>query len=117
MSANIPVLPLAGATALRGSFAVLALVTRWCKALVRAQRHRRAAYALAKLDSHMLADIGLTHSDVSDAFASRFWQDPTDLLIERQRSHKHNIARAVMTGAPDDGFCRPALDRPARQTM
>ena len=59
MSANVPVLPIAGATALRGSFAALALVTRWLKELARARRHRREARALAGLDQHMLADIGV----------------------------------------------------------
>lgn len=83
MSANVPVLPIAGAAAVRGSFAVLALVTRWLKGLARARRHRRAAFALASLDHHMLADIGLTRADVSDAFSSRFWEDPTDVLRER----------------------------------
>ncbi len=59
MNANVPVLPIAGATVLRGSFAALALVTRWLKELARARRHRREARALAGLDQHMLADIGV----------------------------------------------------------
>jgi uncharacterized protein YjiS (DUF1127 family) len=83
MNAKVPVLPIAGAAALRGSFAVLALVTRWLKELARARRHRRDARSLAGLDRRMLADIGLTHADVSDAFSSRFWEDPTELLCAR----------------------------------
>ena len=91
MSANVPVLPIAGATALRGSFAVLALVTRWLKELARARRHRREARALAGLDRHMLADIGVSPADVSDAFSSRFWEDPTEVL--RARADERRIGR------------------------
>ena len=83
MTTNVPVLPIAGAAALRGSFAMLALVTRWLKDLARARRHRREARALAGLDRHMLADIGLSQADVSDAFSSSFWADPTELLRTR----------------------------------
>jgi uncharacterized protein YjiS (DUF1127 family) len=88
MNANVPVLPIAGAAALRGSFAVLALVTRWLKDLARARRHRREARALAGLDRHMLADIGVSAADVSDAFSSRFWEDPTELLCERANERR-----------------------------
>lgn len=119
MNANVPVLPIAGAAALRGSFAVLALVTRWLKDLARARRHRREARALAGLDRHMLADIGVSHADVRDAFSSRFWEDPTTLLAERaggRRCYRGGPSSRV-TVVAENGFVRPAIDRAARLTI
>ena len=98
MTANVPVLPIAGSTVLRAALALLALVTRWLKDLARARRHRREARALAGLDRHMLADIGITSADVRDAFSARFWEDPTELLAERAgegRRRRPSARRAV----------------------
>ena len=121
MSAKVPVLPIAGATALRGSFAMLALVARWLKELARARRHRRDARVLAGLDRHMLADIGVSHADIRDAFASRFWEDPTALLSERADDRRlYRGARPPRVDASkltECGFVRPATNRPARQTI
>ena len=119
MSANVPVLPIAGAAALRGSFAMLALVTRWLKDLARARRHRREARALAGLDRHMLADIGITGADVRDAFSSRFWEDPTSLLSDRvgDRRRYRGVRVTPAAGVAEYGFHRPGTDRPARQTI
>ena len=50
MSAQYPVLPVAGGTLLRAFASLLALVTQWLKELARARRHRREANALAGLD-------------------------------------------------------------------
>ena len=50
---------------------------------VRAYRNRLDASVLAGADARMLADIGLTHSDLRDAFAEPLWRDPTSLLGER----------------------------------
>ena len=75
--------------------ALLALVTRWLKDLARARRNRREAVTLAGLDRRMLADIGITRADVSDAFSEPFWEDPTALLRERaieRRLHRGAIA-------------------------
>lgn len=112
MSARFPILPLAGATALRGLASMLALVTYWVKSLARARRHRREARALAGLDRRMLADIGVTRADVSDAFSGPFWEDPTALL--RERAIERRLYRA---GGAEPGFRRPPTDRPARQTI
>jgi len=106
MTAKIPVLPLAGATALRALLALMALVTRWLKELARARRNRREAVKLAGLDRRMLADIGISRADVRDAFSEPFWEDPTALLRERA------IERRLHRGA----FRRPRTDRPARET-
>ena len=38
---------------------------------------------LAALDDRMLADIGLTRSDLRDAYAEPPWRDPSDVLARR----------------------------------
>jgi uncharacterized protein YjiS (DUF1127 family) len=80
MSANYPVLPVGGSALVRVFASVLAVVTHWLKEFARARRHRRQANVLAGLDRHMLADIGITRTDVRDAFSEPFWDDPTALL-------------------------------------
>ena len=119
MSANYPVLPIAGGTLVRVFAAALALVTHWLKQLARARRHRREAAMLAGLDRRMLADIGITRSDVRDAFSEPFWEDPTALLRERALERRWNRAlmRADIEARVEPGFRRPPTDRPARQAM
>jgi uncharacterized protein YjiS (DUF1127 family) len=52
--------------------------------LVVAIKHRRRDLAyLAKFDDRMLADIGLTRSDLRDAYSEPLWRDPTGLLARR----------------------------------
>ena len=96
MSASYPVSPAIGGTMLRGFASLLAQVTHWLKELIRARQHRRQAGLLAGLDRRMLADIGITRSDVRDAFSEPFWDDPTALLRERalERRLDHVIRRA-----------------------
>ncbi len=113
MSAQIPVLPIAGSAALRGFLALLALVAHWLKELNRVRRHRREAHVLAGLDRHMLTDIGITRSDVRDAFSEPFWDDPTALLRERALERRLSMPRHETA----DGFSRPRTDRPARQSI
>jgi len=105
MSANYPVLPVAGGTLVRVFASVLALVTRWLKELLEARRHRREANMLVGLDQRMLADIGITRADLRDAFSEPFWDDPTTLLRERalERRLNHAIRRAEF----DIGSRRP----------
>ena len=119
MSRNIPVLPIAGSALVRGLASVLALVAYWLKNLVRAQRHRRQARQLAGLDRHMLADIGITGADVRDAFSAPLWEDPTALLRERaiERRMNRGVARAPRGAPVENGFRRPAMDRPARHAI
>lgn len=119
MSANIPVLPLAGATVVRAFLVAIAFVTRWLKDLARARRHRREARLLAGLDRRMLADIGITRADVSDAFSAPLWADPTALLRERaiERRMNRGVMRAPRETRVENGFHRPAMDRPARQAI
>ena len=119
MSANYPVLPVAGSALLRGFASVLALVTLWLKELARVRRHRREAHVLAGLDRRMLADIGLTRADVHDAFSEPLWDDPTALLRERALERRLNraLSDAAYNHGVEPGFRRPATNRPARQTL
>jgi len=119
MSANFPVLPLAGATLARGFAGLVAQAARWASAVTQALRHRREARVLAGLDRHMLADIGITRSDLADAFSSPFWEDPTALL--RERALERRIYRPRLPSRQprviEPGFQRPATNRPARLTV
>lgn len=94
MRAQYPVLPVAGGTLMRAFVGVLPFVTQWLKRLARAHRHRREAAALAGFDRRMLADIGITRSDLRDAFSEPFWEDPTALL--RERALERRWSRALM---------------------
>jgi uncharacterized protein YjiS (DUF1127 family) len=98
--------------------AMLALVTHWLKQLARARRHRREAQVLAGLDHRMLADIGISRSDLNDAFSEPFWEDPTALL--RERVIERRLSR-VRPGEKvldvENGFRRPPTNRPARQAI
>jgi uncharacterized protein YjiS (DUF1127 family) len=51
--------------------------------LVVAIKHRRELAHLADFDDHMLADIGLTRTDLRDADAEPLWRDPTSMLARR----------------------------------
>ena len=115
MSAQYPVLPVAGGALLRAFASLVALVTHWLKEIARARRHRREANVLAGLDRRMLADIGISRSDIRDAFSEPFWEDPTALLHERALERRWS--RALMREEAEQGFRRPATNWPARQTI
>jgi len=51
--------------------------------LYRAYHNRAAIAVLGGASDHMLADIGLTRSDLRDAFAEPVWRDPTRLMRDR----------------------------------
>jgi uncharacterized protein YjiS (DUF1127 family) len=90
-------------------------------------RNRRTAGRLAGLDDRMLADIGLTRSDLRDAYAEPLWHDPTDVLARRAAERRSGRLRNWASGASQS--CRrsaaadassvryPPLDRPARYLM
>ena len=125
MLTTYPVLPIALGAASRG-LAVLALtVAAGLKAFGRAWQNRRQAQALAGLDQRMLADMGINHSDLRDAFSSPIWEDPTALLQERAAERRSNRSVAVTSIVPpeqgdavtpqvENGFHRPSLARSAR---
>ena len=55
--------------------------------LIVAVKHRRELAHLADLDDRMLADIGLTRTDLRDACSEPLWRDPTSMLTRsRQRA-------------------------------
>lgn len=57
--------------------------------LIVAIKHRRELAHLAEFDDRMLADIGLTRSDLRDAYFEPLWRDPTNLLAHRAgRGHR-----------------------------
>ena len=104
MSAQNPVLPVAVGTLVRGVAEVLRPVLRLLKSMERAMRHRREANVLAHLDRHMLADIGITRSDLRDAFSAPLWADPTELLNERvnERRRQRPVSRLRIASASED---------------
>ncbi len=118
MSANIPVLPVAGGALARALLALVALVTYWLKQLARARRNRREAQILAGLDRHMLADIGITRADLNDALSGPLWEDPTALLRERAIERRlYRVTPAQSAPGVENGFHRPPTNRPARQAI
>jgi uncharacterized protein YjiS (DUF1127 family) len=87
---------------------------RTLKRWVQLSKNRRAAKRLAALDDHMLADIGLTRSDLRDAYAEPVWRDSSDVLAERARERR-NSRRRFPTGPSN--WHIPPTNRPARQAM
>jgi hypothetical protein len=65
----------------------------------------------------MLADIGITRADLRDAFSEPFWDDPTVLLRERSNERRLYAPRVLRMAPVENGFHRPATDRPARQAI
>ena len=97
--------------------ALLAL-GRGLRAFAKRLRNRRDAMRLAALDERMLADIGLNHSDLRDAFAELPWRDPSDVLARRaaeRRSHRRltEVGRLTppQTSEALEALCYPPLDR------
>src|SRR5271169_2562986 len=119
MSANIPVLPIAGGTLVRALASLLAIVTHWLKKMVRTRRHWHEASTLASLDRRMLADLGITRADLRDAFSEPFWEDPTALLRERAIERRLNrvVTSPQSEARVENGFRRPPTNRPAREAV
>jgi uncharacterized protein YjiS (DUF1127 family) len=67
---------------------VLPVIIAGLRRIARAFRNRRDAGKLAILDDRMLADIGITRSDLRDAYAEPLWRDPTDILAGRARERR-----------------------------
>ena len=122
---------LAIAAAVPAGRAVVALggrVLRGLKELAAGLRHRRDAERLAALDDRMLADIGLTRSDLRDAYAEPLWHDPTEVLAHRAAERRTSRRRSAfelsaaaclappLSGAPR-GFRCPSANRPAQYLM
>jgi uncharacterized protein YjiS (DUF1127 family) len=112
---------------LRGLRTGAGLAGRGLRLLGHNLKNRRDAGRLAGLDDRMLADIGLTRSDLRDAYAEPLWHDPTDILArraaERRSGRQRNAAacsresgrRSAADGAPSARY--PPINRPARYLM
>jgi uncharacterized protein YjiS (DUF1127 family) len=85
--------------------------------LARLLKNRRNARMLAGMDDRMLADIGLTRSDLRDAYAQPLWRDPTDVLAGRARDKRINRrgrADAMPIDAPSIAPDRMPFATPVR---
>jgi uncharacterized protein YjiS (DUF1127 family) len=105
------------------SFAlVLAGLTAAVRKIGQVLKNRHDAAMLANMDDRMLADIGLTRSDLHDAFAEPIWHDPTAILASRALERRKSRAQVTVTLAspplvPQTGFSVPSINRPARYTV
>ena len=108
------------------SFMVPALLVRGLNAagalamrVLRAAKNRHSASMLARLDDRMLADIGLTRSDLRDAYAEPLWEDPTSILARRAAERRMSRKRAAFENSTEQSEgkfseCkRPSANRPA----
>jgi uncharacterized protein YjiS (DUF1127 family) len=68
--------------------AVTRLVRRLWDIII-AIAHRHELTRLAKRDDRMLADVGLSRSDLYDARSTPFWVDPTAVLQQCVRHRRH----------------------------
>ena len=66
--------------------ALLAAALASLRKFAQAMKNRRDAATLAGMDERMLRDIGLTRSDLRDAYSEPLWRDPTDILAARPGS-------------------------------
>lgn len=125
MRATFPVLPIGLGAVSRAATALAAVAVAGLKIVARTYRNRQQARALAGLDRRMLADMGINHADLRDAFSSPIWEDPTELLQERASERRSNRSLAVTSivsarqadaadARVEPGFHRPPLTRSAR---
>jgi uncharacterized protein YjiS (DUF1127 family) len=100
---------------------VLATLTAAIRKVGQVLKNRHDATMLADMDERMLADIGLTRSDLHDAFSEPLWNDPTAILASRARERRMSRAQVTIAIAPPlvphVGFSVPATGRPARYTV
>jgi uncharacterized protein YjiS (DUF1127 family) len=97
---------------------------RGLKRIAERIKNRRDAMRLVDLDDRMLADIGITRSDLRDAYSGAPWRDPSELLARRATERRVRRRRVELTcavqhrtqtamfGSPV--ICYPAANRPAR---
>jgi uncharacterized protein YjiS (DUF1127 family) len=63
--------------------------------LFMAWNNRRGLTLLARFDDRALADIGLSRSDVRDALAQPWWNDPTVMLDQRRGERRINRSSKI----------------------
>ena len=87
-----------------------AVLTRCWRGFVVGIKHRRELSRLADLDDHMLADIGLTRSDLYVAYYEPLWGDPASVLKRRisdRRAAFELSASTVVAQNPSRACCSP----------
>jgi len=67
----------------RTTDAIAGLLWSYAKQLYKAIKHRRHIAVLLHQEDHLLADIGVTRSDLHQAIRQPLWRDPTDALRRR----------------------------------
>ena len=97
---------------------VLAGFTAAVRKIGRALKNRHDATMLANMDDRMLADIGLTRSDLRDAISEPIWSDPTAILASRAQERRKYRAQTTVTVTapalvPYVGFTVPSMGQPA----
>lgn len=70
-------------------------------------RNRAALKQLSEMDDHMLADIGLSRSDVTFANAKPFYANPLDMAPQGPRKPVHSSEITILARWP-----RPLPERP-----
>jgi uncharacterized protein YjiS (DUF1127 family) len=98
---------------------------RGLKRIAERIKNRRDAMRLVDLDDRMLADIGITRSDLRDAYSAAPWRDPSELLARRATERRIRRLRVELTcavqhrkqtalfGAPQV-LCYPSANRSSR---
>ena len=75
---------------------------------------RRGLARLADLDDRMLADIGLTRSDLIVAGSAPLWQNPTSILEQRVSSRRAAMPSAIQQSdeltVPHHSMCGTDMD-------
>ena len=74
--------------------AVLGHFARSLFDLAKALRHRREIKHLAEFDERMLADIGLTRSDVTSALDEPLTRNPSWVLVRSAERHSRSVRLA-----------------------
>jgi len=88
-----------------------AVLTRCWRGFLLGIKHRREHSRLADLDDHMLADVGLTRSDLYVAYYEPLWGDPTSILERRisdRRAALELSAQHPVRSESEPRECRPA---------
>ncbi len=94
---------------------VLATLTAAIRKVGQALKNRHDAAMLAQMDDRMLADIGLTRSDLRDAISEPIWNDPTAILASRAQERRKSRAQVILNVAAAAGAAN-RLQRPRDQS-
>jgi len=97
----ITALTVSAATPVARALAILAgRARRGLKQFAEKVKNRHDAMRLAELDDRMLADIGLSRSDLRDAYALPLWRDPSDVLARRAADRRGRRSRTQSNCVP-----------------